>query len=372
MGSLAPRGWQLTVPPSDAVAADTRRYGSVDVLRGLAVAAMLVVNDAGDWSHVYPWLEHAEWNGCTAADLVFPTFLFVVGVSIALASRVIGPGERSAQIAAVAWRALRMLLLGIALNLLAHWTIPDRDFRWAGVLQRIALCYAIVAMMAIGLSARVCRAAAAVLLAGYGVVLACGGPLQPGASIVDRVDTLVLRRHAYLFDPATGLARDPEGILSTLPAIVTTLCGWQAGLWLQRGRVRRLLAAALFAASAGLLLSAVQPMNKALWTPAFVLWSGAFAGCALALLHALVDRLGWRVPGRVFGRNAIVAYAGGWIAACLLALGAAQAGIHRVLFAWPLAGFDPRLASLAYACAFTGACWLGVRAMERRSIRIVI
>lgn len=350
----------------------TARYGSVDVLRGLAVAAMLLVNDAGDWSHVYPWLEHAEWNGCTAADLVFPTFLFVVGISIALAKREMPAAGQAGRMAAVAWRALRLLLLGVALNLLADWMIPGRDFRYAGVLQRIAFCYGVVAVMAIGLSARAMQFAAVLLLLGYGVLLACGGPLQPGTSIVDRVDTFVLGHHAYLFDPLTGLGRDPEGLLSTLPAIVTTLSGWQAGVWLRQGRMRRLVAAALIAASTGLALSVVQPMNKSLGTPAFVLWTGGLAACVLALLHALVDRRGWHLPGRTFGRNAIVAYAGGWTAACVLAIGGFQAAIHAALFARPLSGFDPRLASFAYALAFTGACWLGVRALDRRGIRVVI
>lgn len=360
--------------PASATAAPavSPRFASVDVLRGLAVAAMLVVNDAGDWSHVYAWVEHAEWNGCTAADLVFPTFLFVVGASLALATRAASAPERRARIAAAGWRALRILLLGFALNLIAEWTIPGRAFRIAGVLQRIAVCYAVVAAAALYLAPRTQWFLAAGLLAGYGVLLALGGPLQPGLTIVDRVDTRVLGRFAYAFDPATGQAHDPEGLLSTLPAIATTLLGLRAGAWLAQGRTRTLAMAAAIAAAAGLALSTLQPINKSLWTPAFVFWSGGCAGAALALLHVLVDRHGLPLPGRSLGVNAILAYAAAWVAACLLAIGGAQAWVYGALFAAPLAASDPRLPSFLYALAFTGACWLALHALARRGIRVTI
>src|SRR5690242_11692643 len=123
------------------------RFASVDALRGLTVAAMLLVNDPGDWGHVYWPLEHAQWHGCTPTDLIFPFFLFIVGVSIALA---FGPklerGDARAPLLRGAWlRALRILALGLAINLFAAWLMPGAHLRLPGVLQRIALCFALAA-----------------------------------------------------------------------------------------------------------------------------------------------------------------------------------------------------------------------------------
>jgi predicted acyltransferase len=360
-----PRGIERTTSP---------RLASIDALRGLAVAAMLLVNDPGDWSHIYAPFEHAEWNGCTFADFVFPLFLFVVGVSITLAQR--EPLDASVQHAAaraILWRALRIVALGVALNLIAEWTIADRGFRLLGVLQRIGVCYAAVALCALYFRPKWQWLLVAILLVGYWALLATSGPLQPGDSIVDRVDTLVLGRFAYAYDAASGRAHDPEGLLSTLPAIATTLLGLRAGAWLRAGEAIRMVIAGVIAFAIGAVWSLALPLNKQLWTSSFVLWTGAVALLALVFAHVLIDRRGWPALGRTFGINAIVAYAGAWVVTCLLEISGGHAAIYHVVFAGPLTpSFGPFVPSLAYAIAFTTACWLALRGLARAGWRFTI
>jgi predicted acyltransferase len=350
------------------------RLALVDALRGAAVAAMLLVNDPGDWSHVYAPLEHADWNGCTFADFVFPVFLFVVGVSTALAQRsVLDSSARRAALRAILMRALRIVVLGIVLNLIAEWTIAGRDFRLSGVLQRIGVCYAVAAACALYMRPKAQWLLVALLLVGYGALLLATGPLLPGETIVDRVDTYVLGRYAYAYDAASGVAHDPEGLLSTLPAIASTVLGLRAGAWLRAGEGMRIVIAGVIALALGALSSLVLPLNKALWTPSFVLWTSGAALLTLALAHTLVDRRGLPAFGRSFGINAIVAYAGAWVATCLLEVSGGHAAIYRVVFAGPLTPrFGPFVPSLAYAIAFTAAIWLALRGLARLGWRITI
>ena len=347
----------------------TSRLASVDALRGLAVAAMLLVNDPGDWGHVYAPLEHSAWHGCTPTDLVFPFFLFIVGVSIALA---FGP-RRDAGVAAAALgsaalrRAVRIVGLGLLLNLAAWLAMPDTHLRLPGVLQRIGVCFAAAALLALYARPRAQWAWFAALLAGYALLLWAGGSLQPWINLPSRIDTAVFGRFVYQFDAASGRGHDPEGLASTLPALATTLLGLRAGDWLRRGDVRRMVVAGGAALACGALWSAWLPLNKNLWTPSFVLWSGGFALLALAACHVLVDRRGWPALGRRFGVNAIGAYAGsGFMVYALIACGWSEP-LYRYGFArWitPLAG--PYVSSLAYAVAFVGVWWLVVYAMDRR------
>src|SRR5690242_18225762 len=248
------------------------RLASLDALRGLTVAGMLLVNDPGDWDRVYRPLEHAGWNGCTPTDLVFPFFLFVMGVSVALAilprlEQGAAPGRlRNAAL----WRALRILVLGLAINALAAWWLPAREMRWPGVLQRIGVCFAVVAALAIHTPRRAWWLAIAALLAGYSVLLLSGGTLDKWANVVDRIDGAVFRRYVWDHDPATGLVHDPEGLPATLPAIASSLLGLCAGLWLRAGQLGRLLVAGVAALALGAAWSWWIPLNKNLWTPSFV------------------------------------------------------------------------------------------------------
>ncbi|WP_372017814.1 acyltransferase family protein [Pseudoxanthomonas sp. 10H] len=352
-----------------APAARAPRFASVDALRGLTVAAMLLVNNPGDWGHVYPPLLHATWHGCTPTDLVFPFFLFIVGVSIALGMvpRVEAGAPRPALMRAVAVRSLRIIGLGLVLHLLAWWWLDTAHFRPWGVLQRIGLCFLAVGAAALWLRPRAQAWWLAALLLGWWGLLAAGGSLAPWHNLASRVDTALLGPWLYQFDPATGLGHDPEGLLSTLGALATTLLGLRAGAWLRRGRVRTLACAGVAALLLGLAWSTVLPLNKNLWTPSYVLWTGGWAMLALAAAHVLIDRRGWPAVGRSFGVNAIAAYAG----SAVMVYGFAALGwwepLYRGGFAgWMTPRFGPYLPSLAFAAVFVGAWWLVVRGMDRR------
>src|SRR5471030_245764 len=255
----------------------SNRINSVDALRGLTVAAMLVVNDAGDWGHVFPWIEHADWNGCTLADFIFPFFMLIVGVSLNLAlgrqraaSLELAPLSR-----AVLLRAARIVLLGLALHFIASLLLHGRAFRLLGVLQRTGICYAAAGMIALYLpKARAQWTILVAILLGYWALLSAGGPLLPDVNLADRIDTALLGHLAYQYDPASGRAHDPEGVLGTLPALATVILGMRAGAWLREGQIRKLAAGGAAAAITGLAWSLILPFNKQLWSSSFVLWTG--------------------------------------------------------------------------------------------------
>lgn len=355
---------------------NTFRLSSIDALRGLTVAAMLLVNNAGDWSHVYAWLEHAEWNGCTPADFIFPFFLLIVGVSLHLA---LAPKlERGANLAelsyTVFWRGVRIFLLGVVLHLIAEWLIPGRNFRLMGVLQRIGICFVIVGMIAIHVrSIKFQWMIFGAILLAYTVVLLAGGSLQPDLNVVDKVDTLLLGKFAYSFDPVTGLAHEPEGLLSTIPAIATVLLGLQAGAWLRSGRGQRLWQAGVVALVFGYLGADYLPLNKQLWTPTFVLWTGGFAFLCMSLAHRLIDLRSWPAIGRSFGVNAIAAYASSWVATCGLAATGWGESLYQLFFARALVPyFGESFSSFAFAAVFTGLFWILMWAFNRLGWRITI
>jgi predicted acyltransferase len=352
------------------------RINSIDAVRGLTVAAMLLVNDAGDWSHVYSWLEHAEWHGCTPADFIFPIFMLIVGVSITLAvGRQLEAGTEPAPLArAVLLRGARIVLLGVALNVVSALLLDGRGFRLLGVLQRTGICFAAAGLMAIYVrSARAQWTAMAAILLGYWALLAAGGSLEPALNLADRIDTALLGKLSYQYDAATGLAHEPEGILSTLPSLATVILGLRAGDWLRRGQIKALAIAGATAMLAGGLWSLQLPLNKQLWTSSFVLWTGGFGMLAIALAHQLIDVRGWPAFGRAMGVNAIAAYAGSWIATCLLSGSGILGPLYEHGFRSPLTpAIGPEGASVAFAASFTAVFWLAAAYAGKRGWRVTI
>ncbi|MBV7534666.1 DUF1624 domain-containing protein [Duganella sp. sic0402] len=350
------------------------RINSVDAVRGLTVTAMLLVNDAGDWSHIYPWLEHAHWHGCTPADFIFPVFMLIVGVSIQLAlGRQIEAGAVRPPLAqAVLLRGARIVALGIALNVVSMFAM-DAHFRLLGVLQRTGICFAAAGLIALYLpNARTQWALLAATLLGYWALLA-GGGMEPNTNLADRIDTALLGPWSYQFDSATGLAHEPEGILSTLPSLGTVLLGMRAGDLLRRGRIGTLAAAGALAMLVGGLWSLALPLNKQLWTSSFVLWTGGFGMLAIALAYQLIDVRGWPPLGRAMGVNAIAAYAGSWLASCALAASGVMGPLYEQVFRAPLAPlFGQEFASMAFAASFTAVFWLAMGYAWRRGWRITI
>lgn len=358
----------MSVPAMNA-SAQPLRYASVDALRGITVAAMLLVNNPGEWAHVYAPLLHSEWHGCTPTDLVFPFFLFIVGVSIALgiAPRV-ESGATTAPLQRAVWmRSARIIGLGLLLHVLAWWWLDKDHFRPWGVLQRIGICFVIGGLFALHARERTQWIVLCGLLLGYWLLLGWGGSLEPWTNIASRIDTAMLGPLLYQYDPATGQGHDPEGLPSTLGALASTLLGLRAGDWLRRGQSRRLLRGAAVALLLGYAWAWWLPWNKNLWTPSYVLWTGGWAMLALVLAHFLIDARHWPALGRSFGVNAIAAYAGSAVMVyALLGLGWWEP-FYRIGFAdWMTPRFGPYLPSLLFALAFVALWWQVVRWMDRR------
>jgi predicted acyltransferase len=266
-------------------------------------------------------------------------------------------------------RALRILVAGLLLHLLAWWLFALPAYRPWGVLQRIAVCVAVVGVVAIHLRPRAQWVMLAGLLLGYAAVLLGADTLEPWHNPASRLDTALFAPFLYKYDPATGLGHDPEGLLSTLGALATTLLGLIAGRALRAGRLKVLAALAVGSLLLGWAATTPLiglPLNKNLWTPSYVGVAGGLSVAALLLAHLLVDRAGWPALGRRFGVNAIAAYVGSSVMALVMIGTGAWAACNALLVAG-LPG-QPRLASLLCALAFVAFWWCVVWALDRRRL----
>ncbi len=366
------------------------RLGSLDMFRGLAIAGMVLVNNPGSWAHVYPPLLHAEWNGFTPTDLVFPAFLFIVGVAIPFSLaryQADGGGWDSRLYGRILRRTVLLFALGLALNAttsVLQWALHGKAIDWTtlrimGVLQRIALAYFLAIVLILALSPRGRIVAILAILLGYWAVLAWvpvpgfgPGDLRPDSSLVTYIDRLILTRpHMY----RDGF--DPEGLLSTIPAAATVLIGSLAGQWVRRapptgGVAASMALAGLALGTLGWLWGLVFPINKSLWTSAYVVYAAGWSLLLLAACYAIVElrrwrRLGW--PLQVMGVNAIALFVASGIVARILLVN--RVGDGRSLYQWiydslfvPWAG--PLNGSLAFALATVLIWWLALYALYRR------
>lgn len=363
---------------------------------------MLLVNDPGSWSHIYPPLRHAVWHGWTPTDLIFPFFLFIVGVTTHLslsARRARGASGRE-----LAGQVLRrgsiILLLGLLLSAFPFYPV-DRilHLRIPGVLQRIGLVYLATGLLVLGTRLRTQLAVVAAILAGYWILLAAvpvpglGGPAlaPPDATWPAWVDRLLLDGHLW----SQTRTWDPEGLLSSVPAIGTCLLGVLAGRWITRPislseRLNALFAAGALGLAVGAAWDWVFPINKNLWTSSYVVFTAGMACQALAVCMWLIDgrprepgRTGaapwWLRPFVVFGVNPIVAFVGAEAAARLVytviqvpyagEVVSLETAIYRAAFApW----LPPQAASLAFAVGFVLLCYLPLDLLYRRGTIIRI
>ncbi len=360
------------------------RLDSVDVLRGLTVGGMILVNQAGDYRYVYHHLDHTPWNGLTGADLVFPSFVFVMGVSIALA---LGPAvRRGAGLGTFAGRIARRTLLlvgiGLLLNLVPYFDLST--LRIPGVLQRLGLAYALSACVFLRFPRVWQQAAIAVALCvAYEALLAFAFTGDPSAGVRSRESNLAGSVDRWLFGPEHLFTRewDPEGLLGTLPTASTALLGVLAARWLLHERdpgrrIMALLVGGAFVAVVGLVLHDVVPVNKNLWSATFVLVSAGAGAVLLGAVHGLVDLGGWRrlfAPLRVLGLNALAIYVlSSLVTSGLQAISVGldargdtltlQQLVFRRFFL-PLG--SPHAASLLFAALFVLA-WIGVAALLHR------
>ena len=381
------------VMASSESTASHERLLSLDVFRGVTIAAMILVNNPGSWSHVYPPLAHAEWHGWTPTDLIFPFFLFIVGVSLsfALQSPKFVARDSRQRLLFVASRSLK--LIGLGLFMAAFPLFELSTLRWPGVLQRIGLCYFAASLLAFYTPPRRLVVGIAAALLGYWAVMAwipvpgLGDGLDPYSregNLAAYLDRIVLGRHLWKAD------YDPEGLLSTVPAVATTLIGFLIGESIRRERARPYrLTARMFAAGwalivSGLAWSLLIPINKALWSSSYVLFT---AGCALHLLALCfywVDVAKWRAgvdAAIVFGRNAIAVFVlSGLLGKTLMLTRIRPSGtggeeitayewIYRSAFAGWLGALP---GSLAFAICTVAFWWLLMWLLHRRRIYLSV
>lgn len=386
--------------PRGALATPVRseRLMSLDFFRGLTIALMILVNNNGDWKAAYWPLQHSKWNGWTPTDLVFPFFLFIVGVSMvySISSRLARGDSRPTILKHVFIRGVILFAIGVfVIN-----SFPDRynihTMRVEGVLQRIAVCYVIAAIIVLWGNTRICIATIISCLAGYWLLMrfvpvpGYGVPthdiplLDPDRNLAAWLDRKLLFGHLY-----EG-TRDPEGVLSTIPAIAGTLCGVLTGVWLRtsrslRSKVAWMLVWGVVGLGAGKFFDLWFPINKKLWTSSFVLFTTGFALVVLALCLWLFDirklRGKWNVPVLVFGMNAIAAYVFSEVLAEIFGaihfhtarFGHTSLGglIYEGIFHSPTSPPSAN-ASLAYSLSFVFFCWFFMWLLYRKRIFLKI
>lgn len=373
-----------------------QRLASLDAFRGFTIAAMVLVNNPGDWNHLYPQLDHAAWNGWTFTDTIFPFFLFIGGVSMALSlGRLAAAGaDKPALLGKLAWRALLIFLIGLTLNLIPNFN--PATLRIPGVLQRIAICTLLAAPIVVYLGWRAQLAVIAGLLTLYALLMLyvpvpdvhgvwAAGVLEPGRDFGAFVDRWLLDGHLWV----KSKSWDPEGVTSTLPALCSQLAGVLTGRYLLSAQSRGeqtvwMMLAGLACLAAGSVADALlMPINKSLWTPSYAVWMTGWALLSFAAFFWLLDaapqaalrdrarRLS--TPFLIYGMNALFIFAFSGLVAkmlgfiklsqpdgSLLSLGRS---LYAPLAALPLGAVNT---SLLHALLFDGAMFCVAWLMWRK------
>lgn len=365
------------------------RYLSLDFFRGLTVALMIVVNTPGTWEHVYAPLRHAKWHGCTPTDLVFPFFLFIVGVAIWFSFSKFNQQLSPALTRKILRRTALIFLIGLALNAYPFYNKSWSELRIMGVLQRIALAYGAAAFLCVWLKKKHLAIAAGVLLVGYWAAMWLSGgghPFSLEDNLVRHIDLAVFTApHLY---KGYGIPFDPEGLFSTLPAVVTVILGYLTGaLIAQRGEQKSDLMLDLLwygttLGAAGLLWGLIFPVNKPIWTSSYVLYTSGLAMIFLAFCVWVFDVKRWQSaakPFLVFGANPLFAYVLAGLVVKTLALfkytdakGETRNGpywIYKNLF-YPIDAAE--LGSLLFALTYTAVIWAVCWVLYRRKIFVKI
>ena len=340
-----------------------QRLASLDIFRGITIGTMILVNNPGSWSHIYPPLAHAEWHGFTPTDMVFPFFLWISGLAMTLsfARRKTGGADRATLLLHTARRSATIFAIGLMFNL-----VPNFDFahvRVPGVLQRIGVCYFFATLIYLYTSRRGQIVTVIGLLAFYTGIMffypfpgALADRWSIDSNAARHFDGILLEGHMW----SKTKVWDPEGALSTIPAIATVLCGILATQYLKSGAIL---------AAAGLLLSLVIPINKSLWTPSFVLVMAGFASMIFGALQWWIDekgnRTGWKFF-EIYGTNAIVSFVlSGAIARVL-----GMTGTGKIIFDQLCNIASPINASLLYALLNVAACFSVVYLLYRKRILV--
>lgn len=295
------------------------RILALDVFRGMTIFAMILVNNPGSWSAVYPPLLHAKWHGCTPTDLIFPFFLFIVGVAVelSLGGQMKRGVEKNQLVKKSLIRALKLIGLGLLLTAFPYFDLAN--LRFPGVLQRIGVVYFLSTLIYLYMSPKAMAITGAGILVAYWLCMTLipvpgigTANLEPGTNLAAWIDQQVLMGHMW----SQTKTWDPEGLFSTLPAIVTCLLGIACGKILTGNSAHQkrlsqwgIWGVALLAG--GWFWSLAFPLNKALWTSSFVLYTAGWAFLGLAVCYWLVDVKGWKkwsLPFVIYGLNAITVF----------------------------------------------------------------
>ena len=360
------------------------RLLSIDVLRGMTIFFMIVVNDPGSWNHVYAPLRHAKWHGCTPTDLVFPFFLFIVGVSMAFSFVKYQDRSQSEWIQKVVKRTALIFLVGLLLNWFPFYYKNIVDLRILGVLQRIALAFGGAGLLIILIKNKRALAitAGGILFAYWGLLYfgGSGDPYSLEGNLATWFDTALLgESHVY---GGFGIPFDPEGLISTIPGIAHVIIGYFIGIRIQNGQSKNenflpgLMSAGAILVALGLIWHQGFPINKPLWTSSYVLLSTGLGTLLLGVLVWVIDVQGWKkwtYVFRVFGLNPLASYvlSGLFVKLALITFKWNDTNLYAWLYN---SIFQPILGnmngSLAFALTYTFFIWLFAWWLYRRQIVI--
>jgi predicted acyltransferase len=376
-------------PVSGPLHPPTARSLALDVFRGATIAGMILVNMPGSWAHIYGPLRHAAWHGATPTDLIFPFFLFVVGTAMWFSYAKFDYRLSTPLTKKILRRVALIFVVGLFLSAFPFSSELLSNLRIMGVLQRIALAYGIAAFLVLLLDRQKVILVSAVILLGYWWLLwAFGGsdPYSLETNLVRQVDLAILgERHVWR---GFGIPFDPEGLLSTLPAVVTVVMGFFAGRWITSSERREDAVLKMFLAGTLLILGGLIwhqffPINKPLWTSSYVLYTGGIAFATLAWFIWVIDVKGyrkWTMPLQVYGLNPLFAFVlSGVLARTLTRLIHVPVGDGETVtgYVWlytrifePLAG--PLNGSLLFAITMVVVIWLVVLPLYRKNIIIKI
>ena len=368
------------------MAKGSSRLISLDIFRGMTIAFMIIVNTPGSWKYVYPPLKHAEWHGCTPTDLVFPFFLFIVGVSTYYSLKKFGNEINSSSIFRIIRRMVAIFAVGLFLTIFPYFARDYSTLRIMGVLQRIALAYGIGAIICLTIRKEYLWIVAAVLLLLYWAVLAFFGGADPYSlndNFALKADLAILgKNHMY---KGFGIPFEPEGLLSTIPSICTVIIGYFTGALVAKGSangktVLKLLLIGAGVTGLGYLWGMVFPINKALWTSSYVLYSAGIAMIVLSIIFLIADVVKFKIWGTffiVFGTNALFTFAlaGIWTKLMLYVIKISSGGEKISFYNWfyekvcvPVAG--NMNGSLMFALIQVLLLWIVALILYRRKIMI--
>lgn len=367
----------------------TQRLLSLDIYRGMTIVFMIIVNTPGSWQYVYAPLRHSEWHGCTPTDLVFPSFLFIVGVSMWFSMKKYGRTLNDRSVFKILYRTMVIFAAGFLLQLFPFIGEDLSSVRIMGVLQRIALAYGLASLLCLILKKQyMLWLATAFILLGYWALLYFAGGADPYSlegNAALKFDLMVLGKdHLY---GGFGIPFDPEGLLSTIPAVASVIIGYISGSIISGGRagIRKtlmILFPGLALTLAGIIWNIWFPVNKPLWTSSYVLYTSGLSMIILGLLYLLIDVLrfkAWAGFFKVFGMNALFIYivASLWTKVMLL-IQVGPAGEKVSLYYWIFKNMymtlprNPELASLLFAILQVLLMWVLVYILYRKKIFIKV